>query len=232
MLRSLMQKIVGRVPFVSILHPEWSDYRDVAPVLRDAARKPRSSITYVADGVCVFGGILGPPDFPARELIESTDKRQTLSPASSEIVIIELSSAILGSWADLAMSLLPLIRPNGRFVLYLRNAAGLSYKALRDLLNAGLGRLSSRLTMNSMIAVQTSTSYRSWLKHGFPLALSMARARRPAALLRAGALACTVTGLTALANLFARHSRLDDSAPEAWSSVTIIIPVDEAASRP
>jgi hypothetical protein len=225
LLRAIRDHVLGRVPFVTPLHPEWASYREVAPVLRDAMQKQRARTIYVADGIGVFARVLGPPDFTALELSESGDKALVARPSLSDLAIVELSSTEMGNWADLALVLLPSMSAGGRIVLYLRNVAGAPYETLLGVMSAGLGRLDARLVMRGSIKVANSTVYHRWLNQGFPLALSVAQSRRWDDLLKAGALVGVVSGLTFLSNVLGRRQGAER---ELWSSVTIDFPVNEA----
>jgi hypothetical protein len=227
LLRWLQQRALGRVPLVSFFHPEWPEYRHVAPLLRQAARKPRTKVAYVTDGVGIFSRVLGQPDFTAVELADAKEDRNW-APAAWDIVILELSTAALEQCAALTMRALSSLRPGGRVVIYHRNVAGLSCNALNDTLKAFV-KLGTRRIGKMSVSVVSATPYRRWLNDGFLLALKLARSRRRTGFAYAGALVTIVSALTAFSNILTgiRSLRDESSVPELCSSLTIMVPADE-----
>jgi hypothetical protein len=226
LLRWLRQRFLGRVPIVSFLHPEWASYRHVEPLLRQAVRRPRTEVAYVADGIALFSRVLGQPDFTAAELIEGAQEGHLWASETLTMAIFELTSASFGHCAALTMAVLPSLKPGGQIVIYHRNEAELSFVALSSILKGFFVKLGARRVMRTSMFVVTATPYRRWLNDGFPLALRLARTRRLVDLAYAGALVILVSGLTAVANIVSQVSPREVSALEPCSSVTIIIPAD------
>jgi hypothetical protein len=230
LLRWLRQRALGQVPFVSFLHPEWPNYRCVAPLLRQAALKPRTQVAYVADGAGIFSRVLGQPDFTTAELVDGCKAARMWGSATPDIAIFELTSASFGDFATLTADVLPSLRPGGQIIIYHRNEGELSHAALSNILTASFAKLGTRRIARISVSAVTPTPYRRWLSDGFPLAVKLARPRRLINLAYGGALAGLVCGLMAISNVVGSRSRQEASKLEPVSSVTIVLPADEPTS--
>jgi len=231
LLRWLRQRALGRVPLVSILHPQWPDYRYVAPILRQAVDKPRSRIAYVADGAGIFSRVLGQPDFAVSELVDRAKEDRIWAPATLDLAIIELSTSVSGRCAALTQCALPSLRPGGQVVIYHRNGAGLSYVALNDVLQDILKAFGKPGTRRIARLSMCATPYRRWLNDGFALALQLTRPRRWTDFAHAVTVLVVVGVLTAVSNILTGlRSSHDDASLESCSSATIVVFADDSVS--
>jgi hypothetical protein len=223
MARNLRRLLLGRVPLVTILHPDWLDYRSLKSSLRAAARAERHSILYIGDGMAVLGRVLGTAAFSSAELLDGTYDRQSVAAGSLDIVIIEASMSSLHSWVKLVQKVMPAVRPGGRILVFHHNLTAEAAGSLKDALAWGTLELSRLSLKRISVSILSGTAYRSWLRRAYPLALDYVRRQDPMNVLKGMALFSLASALSFLLNVACSRSAEYDPAVGSWSSVTITI---------
>ena len=220
--RTLREFLLGRVPLVTFLHPEWLDYRRVMPVLRRAMRGDTRALLYVGDDVALFGRVLGAAAVTSAQLLDGSYERMRPRAGTLDVVLMELSQAALPSWGQLVAKVLPAIKPDGRIVLFHGNVGSLSGAAFKRALAGGLPVSASRFKRLS-ISVVAASGYRTWLRRGYPIAQDYVRLRRPLSMLKGAALFSILNAMTLILNVAHLGAGADDTSIEACSSLTITI---------
>jgi hypothetical protein len=207
---------------VSLLHPEWEDYRHARPQIRRAAGLPRSSFLYVADGATVLTRVLGAPDTSPEQFLQDVSGGLQLSRGSLELAAMELSSRTITLWPDLLSAILPAIRPGGSVLIYHKNPSGMPPDVVRNVMTRSPRNLGLRTLSRASVFLTPATPYRAWLSSAFSLALSLARPRTPLAFMKGGALIGLASTLATLRNLTLLLKAAEEPV-EMCSSVTIIL---------
>jgi hypothetical protein len=221
--RKLRKLLLGQLPLVTILHPDWLDYRSIKPALRSATGARRQHTLYVADGMALVGRALGTPAFNSTELLDGTYDRQCVAAGSLDTVIIEASLQALHSWARLVQKVMPAVRRGGHIVVFYHDLAAEAGRTFKDALSWGTVELTRLALKRVSVSTVGGTAYRSWLRRAYPLALEYVRRRDPLNVFKGLALFSLATALSFILNVARGKTIGYDPAVGSWTSVTIII---------
>ena len=120
--RMASRYIFGYPPFVTILHPEWLDYRCVAATVRSHLDRPIRKIIYVRDSAGVFGHVFDEADAISMKYILAgglRDKSRDLG--SLTLVLIEPQREDLRYVRNLTDILRPFMAKDGQIVIFFKS---------------------------------------------------------------------------------------------------------------
>jgi hypothetical protein len=127
--RAAYRTIFGRVPFVTMVHPDWDDYRCVRALIQSAAEAPEGSVLYVKEGA----GTLGEALHATVKGVVSMDVNEVLGaplPAGAEVlatrgvIVAELTKLRLPDVRALVERLVPRLRAGGTLAVFVKVPAG------------------------------------------------------------------------------------------------------------
>lgn len=219
-LRMLRGLVLGRAPLVTILHPNWIDFRAAMPALRAAQRMERGSVLYVGDGAALLARVLGSPAFVSAHLLERT---YDVDRSGLRLAVLELSSASLENWSALVGKIIPKMAPGAQIVIFHRNDGSATATSLKRTLALGTMELSTHQVKRFDVAIAGGTAYQDWLRHGYEVAVGLGRTRRPAGMLKGGLLLALVATLNMVSNIAGALTPGREHFGEAWASVTIVV---------
>lgn len=222
----LRERLFGRAPLVTILHPDWMDYRPVRPILA-APPSDRERLFYVGDGATVLSRVLGAPTVTADQLLaEGFEAPDTL--AAADVIVIELSTAPFMQWPALVRAIRSSGKPSGKIVVMCRNLEGLQAAEVWRVLGQGNRDLSEWASDRIRFNLTTASGYKTWLRAGYVLALEMARTRKTSNLFGSASLFVLLTFLTLLMNAV---SVIRKRHPIGQACSTAVIAID-VSNRP
>jgi hypothetical protein len=224
-LRALRAVLFGRTPLVTFLHPEWLDYRSIAVVLRATSVSKKNCPLYIGDGGSVLGRVLGSPAYTLSQVLDGTYDRNAIPPRSVDVTVVELSVSGLRLLNEVLAKLALKTRPGGRVVVFHRNTGELSTRDLKIALISLGQRVNAQELARISVTIVWGSPYRSWLREGFPLALSYVRKRTMLGLLKGTFVFAVVELLCTLMNLASLCLRSRYAPERPFSSLTITLHV-------
>jgi hypothetical protein len=217
--RYLRRLLLGHVPLVTVLHPDWLDYRPIKPVLQAASQE---RVWYVADGVAGLARVLGTPACTSAQFLNDSGQRPR---NTVDTVIFELTDATLATWGNLVSRAMPVLGAGGRIVIFHR-VGSRSEGALKHALATGSLHLNALPLPRLSVTLVSNSSYRNWLRRGYPIALDYGRRRRAPDLLKAFALFSIASVLTMVLNLSSMRRANSAKSADAYSSLTITMDIE------
>ena len=230
--RWLRGVLFGRVPLVTLLHPDWLDYRAVGPVLRAATSVGKDRVLYVGDGAAVFANALGAPDFGSSQILDGTYDRKPAPAGSLDTLIMELSASGLQRCANLLTKLAPAVRRGGRIVVFHHNSDALATGQLAHALTSAEQRANALEFERASVSIVRCSPYRSWLREGRLIWIAYVRARTVVGLLKGASIFALVNMLLLLMNIANLWSRRGNASDHTFSSLTITLDVSPSREFP
>jgi hypothetical protein len=226
-IRKVRTALLGQVPIVTMLHPDWLDFRHIYRALRSAGRGQAEAQLYVADDLYpLFGRVFGAPSFSTLKLLQNPcddiPKSETI-----ELAMLVVSANSLSSWRTMVDKILPSVKAGGQIVLFHHNngLAPLPVTAI----TAGAHKLRWKESIQVTVSVVDAGRYRHWLRKGYPIALDYMRERHALSVLKGGALFVSLSVATFLSNAFnawfskGKKPMIAYVESNTWTSVTIIV---------
>ncbi len=120
----LYRKLFGVPPFVSILHPDWPDYRAITALLSEHRGRADQKVLYLNAGAGRFGPALGHAKrITMAEILDTAAPSDEIAPRSLTLALAELGPGDFARGRKLADRLEPLVRSGGQIVLYFKESA-------------------------------------------------------------------------------------------------------------
>ena len=123
--RGIYRKLFGRPPDVSMLHPDWIEYRAVNRLLRAHAGAPRERVLYVSGGAGLLAQSLGAPS--AISLDEALTGAHSLALVGAQryaLVLVEIGKGRLHQVRAAIERLRPLTASGGEIAVFVKAAPG------------------------------------------------------------------------------------------------------------
>jgi len=117
--------IFGRPPNVTVLHPDWLDYRSVRSVLPTDIAEAKQQILYINGGPGLLEPALGAPrGVTVAEVLSGSPLVCESQPGQFSLVVAELTKGGLQHLRDLLGKLQPVVSKGGRVAFFVRMAPG------------------------------------------------------------------------------------------------------------
>jgi hypothetical protein len=123
--RGVYRSLFGRPPEVSVLHPDWIEYRAVNRVLRARAGAPRERVLYVSGGAGLLAGCLGAASAVSLdEALNGSPSPALTGTQRYALVLVELGKGRLRQVRTAIERLRPLTAAGGEIAVFVKAAPG------------------------------------------------------------------------------------------------------------
>jgi len=127
--RAAYRAVFGRVPLVTMMHPDWEDYRSVRALIRSAAEVPESNVLYVTQSISTLGEALHTAvkhvvSKGVSEVLGSPLRDSQRVPETYALILVELTKQGLPEVRALIERLAPRLQAGRELAVFVKVPAG------------------------------------------------------------------------------------------------------------